>query len=119
MKIVNKRDFAKKKIVGATSIWSVLEYYGLALNGVHAQRLKLFFGGEAAFQVSGDPFVGKALVTLNQGGIRNYAFNKDEKEEIKTALSTILSEFGMDIKTISGDVVLNYHDGGLQDITIQ
>ena len=94
VKTIFKKEFVKLKKVGAESIWAIPEYYGLVQNNIPANRMKMFCKGEITMQVSGEPFVGQAALTFNQGGIRNDALVKEEKRELKSSMSTILSVFG-------------------------
>lgn len=118
MTAINKKDFVRLKKVGAESVWSVPEYYGLSMNKVPARRITLFYGGEITMQTDGEKFKGQESIPLGQGGVRDSRFVKDEKQEFKSAFSIISSTMGIDAKSVSGNIILNYHEGHLQNIVL-
>ena len=76
---------------------------------------ELLFGGIASFQIDGKPFTGKIILTVNQGGLRNFNLPKKVKNLFKNIVRPVLVRESQGInQQFSGIIELNYGEGKLQ-----
>ena len=112
------KDMAWK--MRCVSLWERLQYLGLEAAGFRSKLKQLPFGGDASYQIDGEPFTGQKSLILNNGGLRNKEASTSLKklfvEKIKPLLMNILTPLD---KNLNGKLMLHFSEGTLQRIYIE